>query len=96
MTATPVPRPVAWWIHAEDVAQFAAERRHCETRRCHRPQVIVTWRYWRSAEFGKVLVAEHFACAEHGQSFAERHHIEIKPAPARRSSTARPASDGAR
>jgi hypothetical protein len=45
----------------------------------------VTWRYFWSAADGRVLVAEHFRCEEHGQEFARRHHIEIEPAPPERS-----------
>ena len=78
----PVRRPIAWRIHPDDVIKFAAERKHCETRRCRNPIAVVTWRYYRSAEVGRVLVAEHFVCDQHGQRFATRHHIEIGPAPA--------------
>ena len=76
------PRPVAWRIHPDDVAWFAAEGEHCETRRCRNPVTVVTWRYYRSAEAGRVLIAERFVCEEHGQEFAARHRIEIGPAPA--------------
>jgi hypothetical protein len=75
-------RPVAWEIHPDDVVKFAAGREHCETRRCRNPAAVVTWRYWRSAEAGRVLLAGHLACEEHGQGFAKRHHITVEPAPA--------------
>ena len=81
MTAAPVPRPIAWRIHPDDAARLAAEGQHCGTRRCHTPAVVVTWHYWRSTEAGRVLVAEHLACDEHGQEFATRHHIQIDPPP---------------
>jgi hypothetical protein len=77
----PVRRPMVWEIHPDDVVKFAAERKHCETRRCRNPVAIVTWRFWRSAEAGRVLLTEHLACKEHGQAFARRHHITVEPAP---------------
>ena len=43
---------------------------------------IATWRYWRSTEAGRVLLAEHQVCDEHGQEFATRHHIEVEAPPA--------------
>jgi hypothetical protein len=75
-------RPIAWTMHPADAAECAAKGEHCHTRKCHDPAVIVTWRYWRSAEVGRVLVAEHVVCVDHGQEFADRHHIEVEPAPA--------------
>jgi hypothetical protein len=78
-------RPVAWQVHPDDAARFAVERKHCEgrrgTRRCQDPIAIVTWRWYRSAEAGRVLAVERFLCDEHGQEFAGRHHIEIDPPP---------------
>jgi hypothetical protein len=73
--------PLAWRIHDDDVVKFAAEGKHCEIRRCHDRVVVVTWRFWRSAEVGRVLLAEHIVCEQHGQKFATRHHIEIGPPP---------------
>jgi hypothetical protein len=74
--ATAPRRPVAWRIHPDDAARFAAERKHCEgrrgTSRCKDPIAIVTWRWYRSAEAGRVLVVERFLCDEHGQEFAAR------------------------
>ncbi len=80
-----VRRPLAWRIHPGDAARFAAEGKHCETRRCREPVAIVTWRWWRSAAAGRVLVTERFACEEHGAAFAARHRIEIEPSPPERS-----------
>jgi hypothetical protein len=82
MTPEPVPRPVAWRAHVADLAWFAAEGKRCETRRCRNPVAVVTWRWFRSAAAGRVLVVEHFACDDHGQGFADRHHIQIEPPPA--------------
>lgn len=82
-----VPRPVAWTMHPADAAEFAADSHHCETRRCRSPAVIVTWRWWRSAEVGRILLAEHFACLEHGRQFTERHRTEVEPPPPRPSSS---------
>lgn len=79
MTAEPVKRPYAFYLHPAEAARLAAERKHCETRRCRRPITVCTWRWWRSAEAGRVLVSEHLACDEHGTGFAQRHHIEIDP-----------------
>jgi hypothetical protein len=76
-----VRRPISWRIHPDDIAQFTADREHCETRRCHRPAAIITWRFWWSTEIGRMLLAEHLACEQHGREFADRHHIEISPAP---------------
>jgi hypothetical protein len=76
-----VPRPVAWRMRAADVARFAAQGQHCQARRCRSVVVVCTWRWWRSSEVGKVLLAEHFTCDQHGQEFAGRHHIEIEPEP---------------
>jgi hypothetical protein len=88
-------RPIAWQIHPAAAAWFAAERKRCETRRCRNPVSVVTWRYWRSAEAGRVLAAEHFVCDEHGQEFAARHHIQIEPPPAEPSRRrATPGPDG--
>jgi hypothetical protein len=75
-------RPVCWRLHPADAERSAAEHEHCETRRCHNPVAVVTWRYYRSAEVGRELVAEHIVCEQHGQEFAGRHHIGIEPAPA--------------
>jgi hypothetical protein len=75
------------------VARFAAEGKHCEHRRCRNPQTVNTWRYWRSTEVGRVLVAEHQVCDEHGQEFATRHHTEIEPPPAGPSILSRPAGN---
>jgi hypothetical protein len=61
------------------VARFAAEGKRCEHRRCRNPQTVNTWRYWRSAELGRVMLAEHQVCDEHGEEFASRHHITIGP-----------------
>jgi hypothetical protein len=76
---------LAWRIHADDAARFAAEGQHCETRRCRNPVSVVTWRWWRSAAAGRVLVTEHFVCDQHAQEFAGRYHIEIEPSPPERS-----------
>jgi hypothetical protein len=81
---------VVWRIHADDAARFAAGGKHCETRRCRNPVTVVTWRYFRSAAAGRVLVAEHFVCDAHGAEFAQRHHVTIEPAPAERSHRERP------
>jgi hypothetical protein len=84
-----VRRPIAWRIHPGDAARFAAEGSHCQgrrgTRRCRDPISVVTWRWWRSAAAGRVLVAEHFVCDQHAQQFADRYHIEIEPSPPERS-----------
>jgi hypothetical protein len=81
-----VRKPIAWRIHDMDVAWFAAQGKHCEgrrgTRRCKDAITIVRWRWYRSAEAGRVLVAERLLCDEHGQQFADRHRIEIEPPPA--------------
>jgi hypothetical protein len=77
-----VRRPIAWTIHPGDVGRFAAKGKHCETRRCRNPVAIATWRWWRSSEVGRVLLAEHLVCVEHGQEFATRHHIQVEPSPA--------------
>jgi hypothetical protein len=76
-----VRRPLAWTIHPDDVVRFAAEGHHCETRRCHAPVAIVTWRFWRSTEARRVLLTEHLVCSDHGQEFATRHHIQVGPPP---------------
>jgi hypothetical protein len=76
-----VRRPRAWRIHPDDVIRFAAEGHRCETRRCDAPVVICTWRFWRSFEVGRVLLAEHLVCEQHGQGFAQRHRVEIEPPP---------------
>jgi hypothetical protein len=81
VNTTPLPCPVCWRIHPDDAARFAAEGKHCETRRCRNPIAMVTWRYWRSAAAGRVLVVEHLVCVQHGREFADRHGIEIEPHP---------------
>jgi hypothetical protein len=78
-----VPRPIAWTLHPADAAELAAKGEHCQVRRCRRAAVVVTWRWWRSAEVARILLAEHVVCTEHGQGFADRHHIQIEPARAR-------------
>jgi hypothetical protein len=72
-------------VHPDDAARFAERGEHCDARRCREPIAIVTWRYFWSAAAGRVLVAEHFRCEEHGREFAGRHRIEIEPAPPERS-----------
>ena len=62
------------------MARFAAEHKHCETLKCRQPITIVTWRWWRLASAGRVLIGGHFVCDTHGASFAQRHGIEIEPA----------------
>jgi hypothetical protein len=89
----PVPGPVAWRLHPDDAARAAAGGKHCEARRCPNPTAVVTWRYWRSAAAGRVLVAEHEVCDEHGQEFAARHHIEIEPPPPEPSRHSSPAEN---
>ena len=74
-----VPRPIAWTLHPADAAELAAKGEHCQARRCRNPVAVVTWRRWRSTEVARVLLAEHFVCTEHGQQFAERHHIQVEP-----------------
>jgi hypothetical protein len=81
-----VPRPVTWRIHGADAARFAAAGRHCETRRCRELIAVVTWRWFRSTRDARVLLAEHEVCVQHGQEFADRHHISIERPPARPSS----------
>jgi hypothetical protein len=76
-----VRRPLAWRLHPADIARGTGEGQHCETRRCRNPVAVVTWRWWRSTAAGRVLVAEHVVCYEHGQAFASRHHIEIEAPP---------------
>jgi hypothetical protein len=76
-----VRRPRAWRIHPVDVAEYTAKGEHCEARRCRKPVAIITWRWWRSTERAQVVFVEHLTCLEHGQQFAERHHIEVEPPP---------------
>jgi hypothetical protein len=78
----PVPWPVCWRIHAADAARFTEEGKHCDARRCREPIAMATWRYWQSTAAGRVLLAEHVVCVQHGRAFAERHGIEIEPPPA--------------
>lgn len=77
-----VRRPVAWRIRP------GIQPGHCQgrrgTRRCQDPVAVVTWRWWRSAEAGRVLLSERFVCDEHGREFAARHRIEIEPFPGER------------
>jgi hypothetical protein len=80
MSPAPVNRPQAWRIRPAEITRLAADGKHCETRRCDKPAVIVTWRWWRSAAAGRFLVAEHMVCEQHGAEFAERHHIGVDPA----------------
>jgi hypothetical protein len=80
MAAGPVSRPQAWRIRPSEAARFAADGKHCETRTCREPVAIVTWRWWRSAAAGRVLVSEHQVCEQHGTKFAARHHIGVDPA----------------
>jgi hypothetical protein len=74
-----VPPPIAWTLHPADAAEIAARGEHCQVRRCRNAVSVVTWRWWRSAEVARILLAEHFVCTEHGQKFAGRHHIQIEP-----------------
>ena len=77
----PVPRPVCWRIHAGDAARFTEEGKHCDARQRREPIAMATWRYRRSTAAGRVLLAEHMVCVQHGRAFAERHGIEIEPPP---------------
>jgi hypothetical protein len=72
---------MCWRLHPDDVTRLAAEGRHCETRKCRTAIAMATWRYWWSTSLGRVLVAEHEVCVQHGRAFAERHGIEIEPPP---------------
>ena len=93
-------RPVAWRIHPDDAARFAAEGKHCQgrrgTRRCKDPIAIVAWRWYRSAEAGRVIVVERFFCEEHGRQFADRHGIGIEPSPPERSTQPKTPAEGDR
>jgi hypothetical protein len=75
-----VPRPQAWRIRQAEVARLVSRGEHCETRRCAAPAVIVTRRWWRAADVGRVLLAEHLTCERHGTEFAARHRIGVDPA----------------
>ena len=88
----PVPWPRCWRIHPIDVARFAAEGKHCNTRKCREPIAMATWRWWRSTAAGRVLLAEHMTCVDHGRAFAERHGIDIDPEPDRPSHHSRAAA----
>jgi hypothetical protein len=80
----PVRRPIAWQLHPDDMAWFFAAGKHCEARRprkCRRFVTVVTWRWWRSAVSGRVVLSEHVVCTEHGREFARRHGIKIDPPP---------------
>jgi hypothetical protein len=90
-----VPWPRCWRIHPDDATRFAAAGWHCETRKCWEPVAMTTWRWWRSAEAGRVLLTEHLVCVQHGREFAERHGIDLEPAPDRPSLLYDPAT-GAR
>lgn len=76
----PVPRPQAWRIRQTEIARLTADGKHCETRRCRGPVVVVTWRSWRSTADRRVLLSEHLVCERHGTEFADRHHIPVDPA----------------
>jgi hypothetical protein len=76
-----LPAPLAWRLPAGDAARFAAEGKHCDHRGCRELQVIVTWRRFWSKAAGRVLLSERFLCDQHGQEFADRHHIEVEPPP---------------
>ena len=77
---TKVPRPITWTLHPADAAEFAARGEHCQVRRCYRAVAVATWRWWRSSEVARILLTEHFVCTEHGQEFADRHHIQVEAA----------------
>jgi hypothetical protein len=74
-----VPRPIAWTLHPADAAEIAGKGEHCQVRRCRNAVSVVTWRWWRSTEVARILLAEHFICTEHGQKFADRHYIQVEP-----------------
>jgi hypothetical protein len=74
-----VRRPIAWTLHPADAAEIAGKGEHCQVRRCRNAVSVVTWRWWRSTEVARILLAEHFICTEHGQKFADRHHIQVEP-----------------
>lgn len=75
-----VPRPQAWRIRPTEIARLAADGTRCETRKCAERSTIVTRRWWRAADVGRVLLAEHLVCERHGTEFAARHHIGVDPA----------------
>jgi hypothetical protein len=88
----PVPWPVVWRLHPDDVAWNAAEGKRCETRKCGAPAVAVTWRWWRSRAVGRTLLGEHEVCLAHAREFADRHGVRIEPPPdepSRRAGTGR-------
>ena len=76
-----VRRPIAWRLHPADIARGTGEGEHCQTPHCRKPISVVTWRWWRSSAAGRVLLAEHFRCDQHGEEFAARYRITIEPPP---------------
>ena len=72
-----VPRPIAWTLRSSEVGRLTADGKHCETRKCHEPVAILTWRWWRSTADRRVLLSEHLVCERHGTEFAARHHTDV-------------------
>lgn len=67
----------AWRLTDLARARLAELAQHCGS--CNEPVVIVTRRQYGRP--GEQQWAEQFACERHGQVFARRYRIEIKPAP---------------
>jgi hypothetical protein len=77
----PQLEPFARHLHPAEAAQFARQGRHCDVRRCREPIVIYGFYYRRDRSLGMPLGHGRELCAEHGEAFAARHHLVLKPAP---------------
>jgi hypothetical protein len=77
------------WDHAvtrldpETVDEHDRWGRRCSTRRCAEPVTHQTSYRYVTGRAGRITLAEHQVCDGHAARFAQRHLIEIGPAPAR-------------
>ncbi|MGH3254818.1 MAG: hypothetical protein ACRDOU_05310 [Streptosporangiaceae bacterium] len=71
--------PFARHLHPAETARFTGEGRHCGHRGCREPATIYAWYY--PAALGGQIGSERQLCTAHGEAFAARQGLTVRPAP---------------
>lgn len=73
-----LPVPMARRMSRAELGDARRYGWHCEARGCRAAAAIRTGRHFR--RHGRVLLADHFFCAAHGEAFATRYGVPVEPA----------------